>query len=43
MRFPSTHESDAHAFEKGEYQTICQILFDMLAAYPEAVDQFFGS
>ncbi|MBC8350384.1 MAG: hypothetical protein H8E66_00250, partial [Planctomycetes bacterium] len=42
MTFPSTHDSDAHLFEKGEYTPVTQISTDMLAAYPEAVDQFFG-
>ncbi len=40
--FPRPHESDPHAFLTGGYKPICQISTDMLAAYPEAVDQFFG-
>jgi len=40
--FPNPHESDPHAFQPGRYEPMCQISTDMLAAYPEAVDQFFG-
>lgn len=36
------HDSDAHAFNTGGYQTICQISTDMYVVYPEAIDQFFG-
>lgn len=40
--FPNAHQSDSHAFAKGGFDPITQISTDMLAAYPEAVDQFFG-
>lgn len=39
---PSPHASDAHHYQSVGYKTICQISTDMLAAYPEAIDQFFG-
>ena len=42
LTFPNPHDSDNHLFEKGEYTPVTQISTDMLAAYPEAVDQFFG-
>ena len=42
LTFPHSHDSDNHLFEKGEYTPVTQISTDMLAAYPEAVDQFFG-
>jgi IS1 family transposase len=40
--FPNAHASDAHAYDAGGYEPICQISTDMYVVYPEAIDQFFG-
>lgn len=42
LKRPNTHASDAHAFQLGGYQPICQISTDGFPAYPEAVDLAFG-
>lgn len=42
LRFPAPHESDDHAFERREHQTVVQLSTDGFAAYPEAVDLAFG-
>lgn len=42
LEFPAPHESDNHAFGRGQHQTVIQISTDGFAAYPEAVDLAFG-
>lgn len=39
---PTPHQSDAHAFTEGGYQTVVQISTDGFSGYPEAVDMAFG-
>ncbi len=39
---PKPHDSDPHSYQRGGYETICQISTDMYVVYPEAIDQFFG-
>ena len=40
--FPGPHASDAHHYGMGGYRPVIQISTDGFAAYPEAVDMFFG-
>lgn len=42
LRFPTPHQSDAHAFQVSAYRPIVQISTDGFSAYPEAVDLAFG-
>jgi hypothetical protein len=42
LTWPTTHASDAHAFQAGGYKPVTQISTDGFAAYPEAVDLAFG-
>jgi IS1 family transposase len=39
---PLPHASDAHGFQAGQYEPICQLSTDGFAGYPEAVDLAFG-
>ncbi len=42
LKRPTPHQSDAHAFAEGGYQTTVQISTDGFSGYPEAVDLAFG-
>ncbi len=39
---PKPHESDAHAYQPGGFEPVCQVSADAFPAYPEAVDLAFG-
>lgn len=42
LKWPTTHESDPHAFGMGGYRPITQVSTDGFAGYPEAIDLAFG-